>query len=170
MLVVVSREGTRSRAVNSAAVLRDAEAMLRALGQRGCELSVLLCDDATIHRLNKRFRKKDRPTDVLAFALREAAEGIASPALGDVVISLDTAARQARERGVATSVEARMLLAHGLLHLLGWDHRTDAEEHAMRAETERLTEAAERAEKRRARNPAGAKGRSVRRSRGGYGA
>mgnify|MGYP001189074999 CR=1 FL=1 len=139
MIVQVQRAGTRSRTVTSAAVEADARAMLRALKLPRAELSVLLCDDATIHELNRRHRKKNKPTDVLAFALREGPDGhLAGDTLGDVVISLDTATRQARERGVRTEAEVQMLLAHGLLHLLGWDHQTDAEDAAMRAETERL--------------------------------
>jgi probable rRNA maturation factor len=139
MIVQVQRAGTRSRTVTSAAVEADARAMLRALKLPRAELSVLLCDDATIHDLNRRHRKKNKPTDVLAFALREGPDGhLAGDTLGDVVISLDTATRQARERGVRTEAEVQMLLAHGLLHLLGWDHQTDAEDAAMRAETERL--------------------------------
>ena len=139
MIVQVQRAGTRSRTVTSAAVEADACAMLRALKLPRAELSVLLCDDATIHDLNRRHRKKNKPTDVLAFALREGPDGhLAGDTLGDVVISLDTATRQARERGVRTEAEVQMLLAHGLLHLLGWDHQTDAEDAAMRAETERL--------------------------------
>lgn len=146
MIVQVQRAGTRSRTVTSAAVEADARAMLRALKLPRAELSVLLCDDATIHDLNRRHRKKNKPTDVLAFALREGPDGhLAGDTLGDVVISLDTATRQARERGVRTEAEVQMLLAHGLLHLLGWDHQTDAEDAAMRAETERLLGVARKA-------------------------
>lgn len=139
MMVQVVRQGTRSRAVTAAEVKGAAETMLRALSLPRAELSVLLCDDATIHALNRDYRRKDKPTDVLAFALREGRDGhLAGDVLGDVVISLDTAQRQAQERGAATRDEVRMLLAHGLLHLLGWDHRTDAEDRKMRAEVDRL--------------------------------
>jgi probable rRNA maturation factor len=102
--------------------------MLEALGLTRAELSVMVCDDATIHGLNRAHRKKDRPTDVLAFALREGkVMPGAEDLLGDVVISLDTARRQAREHGRSLWAEVTMLLAHGLLHLVGYDHRTDAE-------------------------------------------
>ena len=74
--------------------------------------------------------------------------------LGDVIISLDTATRQARERGIVTRDEVRMLLAHGLLHLLGWDHRDDAEDARMRAETDRLLAALARSEARAKAAPA----------------
>ena len=124
----------------SAAEVRAAsEAMLRALKLPRAELSVLLCDDATIHALNRDYRKKNKPTDVLAFAMREGDDGhLAGDLLGDVIISLQTATRQAKERGVVTRDEVMMLLAHGLLHLLGWDHQTDADDERMRAETERM--------------------------------
>lgn len=160
MLVDVRREATGSRAVTNAEVKRGAEAMLRALGLPRAELSVLLCDDATIHALNRVHRKKNKPTDVLAFALREGEFGaLAGDALGDVVISLDTATRQARERNVATRDEVRMLLAHGLLHLLGWDHQTEAEDKAMRAETDRLVAVIARREQRFARELTAKRGR-----------
>lgn len=147
MIVQVVRQGTRSRVVSSAEVKGAAESMLRALALPRAELSVLLCDDVTIHALNRDYRRKDKPTDVLAFALREGRDGhLAGETLGDVVISLDTAQRQARERGTPTRAEVRMLLAHGLLHLLGWDHRTDAEDRRMRAEVDRLLAAVQRSE------------------------
>ncbi|MEZ4393036.1 MAG: rRNA maturation RNase YbeY [Polyangiales bacterium] len=149
MNISVMRQGTRARPVTVETVTRWSEVMLRAMGLKRAELSVLLCDDETIHGLNKGYRKKNRPTDVLAFALREGELGhLAGDALGDVVISLDTAKRQAEARGVAPREEVRMLLAHGILHLLGWDHQTDDEDARMRAETERLMERTRRLDRR----------------------
>jgi probable rRNA maturation factor len=149
MNVSVMREKTRSRVVSTAEIQQAAETLLRTLKLPKAELSVVLCDDATIHTLNRDYRRKDKPTDVLAFALREGPGGhLAGDLLGDVIISLDTATRQAKERAIATRDEVRMLLAHGLLHLLGWDHRTDAEDRRMRAETDRLLAALARAETR----------------------
>jgi probable rRNA maturation factor len=123
--------------------------MVRALDLGGVELSIALVDDEAIHALNRDFRKKDRPTDVLAFAMREDAGGAPRLAraadrevLGDVIISLETAARQARARRRPILDEVTMLLAHGVLHLLGYDHQTDAEERVMTAETRRLEAAA----------------------------
>lgn len=104
-------------------LVRTTEKMLAALGLPGSEVSLLVCDDATIHELNRDHRGKDRPTDVLAFAMREGSFGeLAGELLGDVVVSIDTARRQARERGHSTTAEIRFLLAHGLLHLVGYDH------------------------------------------------
>ena len=117
--------------------------MLIALRMPDAELSILLCDDATIHELNRDYRNKDRPTDVLAFAMREGEGGELHPSLlGDVVISIETARRQAREHGRSIAAEVTQLLAHGLLHLLGYDHRTDEEDRVMRARTDVLFAAA----------------------------
>lgn len=115
--------------VSALRVRADARRLLAALDETRAELSVSLVSDAEIHRLNRRYRGKDRPTDVLAFALREGARVPGDDAvLGDVVISLDTAARQAREHNVPTGHEVRTLLIHGVLHLLGYDHEVSAVE------------------------------------------
>ena len=94
--------------------------MLRRLAVEG-ELSVALVGDEEMHALNARYRGKDRPTDVLAFPADEDVRNTHG-LLGDVVISLDTAVRQASERDVEVAEEVRTLLAHGLLHLFGYDH------------------------------------------------
>jgi probable rRNA maturation factor len=143
MKVLVTTEGKAGRAVSAAMVKRAATAMLKALELPDAELSILLCGDAEIHVLNRDYRHKDKPTDVLAFAMREGENGEhAGNVLGDVVISLETAARQAAEHERSTEAEVLMLLAHGLLHLLGWDHQTSAEDRRMRAEVQRLVEVA----------------------------
>jgi len=96
---------------------------LRLLDQSDAELSVVLVDDPEMRRLNATYRHIDRATDVLAFAMREGdGSGLHPDVLGDVVISLDTAARQAAERGGTLEDEVRLLLTHGVLHLLGYDH------------------------------------------------
>jgi probable rRNA maturation factor len=120
--------------------------MLSYLERDEHELSILLTDDGFIRTLNKEHRGKDTPTDVLAFPLDEA-EGTPSvldhALLGDVVISLDTAERQARGRKHSLMSEVSFLLAHGILHLLGYDHETDEEEAKMNAMTKRLVESAQ---------------------------
>ena len=142
--------------VSTEEVRSAAEAMLRSLKLPRAELSVLLCDDATIHALNRDYRKKNKPTDVLAFAMREGEDGhLAGDLLGDVIISLETATRQAKERAVVTRDEVMMLLAHGLLHLLGWDHQTDADDKRMRAETDRMLAVIRRAAAAKAKRAAG---------------
>lgn len=120
--------------------------MLEALGMPDAELSILLCDDETIRRLNRRYRKKDRPTDVLAFPMNEGAGPSPHPGLlGDVVISLPTAARQAGERDRPIIEEVTFLLAHGLLHLVGYDHATPREEREMTRRTDALLASVEAA-------------------------
>ncbi len=95
------------------------------------EVTLRLTDDPTIRELNRVYRKRDKPTDVLAFAQREGEGGGLHPGLlGDIVISVETAARQAR-RGLER--ELLFLAAHGLCHLLGYDHSTDDEEAEMNA-------------------------------------
>ena len=87
------------------------------------ELSVLLCDDPFIQTLNATWRQKDEPTDVLSFAMGEGEDaGLNEDLLGDVVISVDTAARQAETEGHTLEAELRVLLVHGVLHLCGYDH------------------------------------------------
>jgi len=116
-----------------------ARRVLRELGRSRSELSVLLVDDPEIALLNARYRGIEGPTDVLAFPLLEGAHAEhAGPLLGDVVISLDTAARQARRARRSLDEEAAKLLIHGALHLLGHDHRHAAETRSMRAEERRL--------------------------------
>lgn len=103
------------------------------------ELSIVLCDDGFITELNAAWRDRDRPTDVLSFAQREGDGGREDdPILGDVVISVQTAARQAAARQLTLSQEIRILLVHGLLHLLGYDHRDDEERAEMEAEERAL--------------------------------
>ena len=105
------------------------------------EVALRLCADPAIHELNRAWRHKDKPTDVLAFAQREAARAD-SALLGDIVISVETAKRQAR-RGLHK--ELLHLASHGLCHLLGYDHRDDAEEATMNARAAALLAEALRA-------------------------
>ncbi len=121
MAVAVSSR-RRVRGIRAADVSRAANRLLELLGV-DAELSVLLVGDPEMQRLNREYRGKDAPTDVLAFALREGEAAPLHPdILGDVVISLDTAARQAQVRGATVDDEVRVLLTHGVLHLLGYDH------------------------------------------------
>jgi probable rRNA maturation factor len=119
-------------------VRRLADAMLAALELGDCELSVLLTNDREIQELNRLHRDKDKPTDVLSFPLDDAAGSEGTRWLGDVVISIDTAARQALGRKRGLLEEVRFLLAHGILHLIGYDHATKAEKREMDAMTRRL--------------------------------
>ena len=140
----VQKRATRSPAIETRQVRALGDHMLAALGLERAELSVLLTDDARIHELNREHRGVDRPTDVLAFpldALDQEAR-IGERLLGDVVISLPTADRQAKGRKRPLIEEVRFLLAHGLLHLVGYDHATAKEKREMTAMTRRLVRAA----------------------------
>ena len=106
---------------------RIAQQILRSADSAGAELSLSLVGDQRMCALNARYRRKARPTDVLAFAARDAPQP-ATPLLGDVVISLDTARRQARRAGQSLDRELVTLLIHGILHLLGYDHERSARE------------------------------------------
>ncbi len=124
------------------ALRSDAAAAMRAAGMARAELSVLLVDDAAIRALNRDFRGKDRPTDVLSFSqLEDARRSPRAPIeidpetralLGDVVISIDTALAQARRAGISARERLAALLVHGMLHLVGYDHeRSPAEARRM---------------------------------------
>ena len=124
-------------------ILRRIRAMIRLLQLDKAEVSFVLTDDKRVHQLNKIYRGKDRPTDVLAFAMHEGEFGaLAGHVLGDVIVSVPTARKQARSRRIPVLEEVTVLLAHGLLHLLGWDHETAAKDRRMQAETARLCAAA----------------------------
>ncbi|WP_437622802.1 rRNA maturation RNase YbeY [Sorangium sp. So ce1151] len=155
-VVSITIQGGPFKGVSTAVVRRRASKMLAHLALQGVELSVALVNDQAIHELNRTYRRKDKPTDVLAFPLleqngassrRRGRRGPVDPSvwhgmLGDVIVSIDTAARQAAERDRPLLDEITMLLGHGLLHLLGYDHKTDAEEREMTALTRELEVAA----------------------------
>ncbi len=114
-----------------AEVGRMVRAAAKSDGHADFEVGLRLTTDKEIRILNREFRGKDKATDVLAFAQREGPAGALHPELlGDIVISIDTARKQAK-RGLAT--ELLHLASHGLCHLLGYDHRDDAEERVMNA-------------------------------------
>jgi probable rRNA maturation factor len=144
-VVQVTTRGGPFAGVSAAVVRRRAEKMLQHLRLGAVELSVALVDDPTIHELNRTYRHKDKPTDVLAFPLQEGGSALKSPGsllLGDVIVSIETARRQATRHRRPLLAELTMLLAHGLLHLLGHDHQTDAQEREMTARTRELEAAA----------------------------
>jgi probable rRNA maturation factor len=118
-------------------------------GTRRVYVSLVLTDDAGITALNREFRGVDAPTDVLSFPQLEATGPVtAVPAdaplpLGDIVVSLQRAEAQARDYGHARGRELGFLLVHGLLHLLGYDHKTPAEAATMEAHQEAILHALE---------------------------
>jgi probable rRNA maturation factor len=116
----------RVKGVESKLLSKIAHRALEVLGLSKVELSIALVSDAQIKRLNKLYRNKDRPTDVLSFPIGEKVEDWLI--LGDIAISVDTAKRQAKELGHSLEEELKRLLVHGLVHLLGYDHELGGEE------------------------------------------
>jgi probable rRNA maturation factor len=139
-VTVLSR--CRLSGASAATVRRRARRLLGLLGE-AADLTVSLVDDPEMQRLNARYRGADRPTDVLAFAMREGRRAPGDERLlGDVVISLPTAAAQARPRRCTVADEVTTLLIHGVLHLLGYDHeRSAAEARRMRRKERELQRA-----------------------------
>ena len=125
MAVSISSKGRVDR-VPKNKLKRLAERVLISLGWKEIEFGIYLVDDRTIQDLNFRYRQKDAPTDVLAFPLEcpslQTEEGGPPRMLGEVVISVETAERQSEERGRTFHGEMAVLLIHGVLHLVGFDH------------------------------------------------
>ena len=141
LAVDVSSEGDAAIRLDPAAAEAEAGRVLRALGLgEGVELSVLLVGDERIREMNREWRGKDRPTDVLSFPQLEPGSTPEGP-LGDVVLNVDAIPRQAAEHGLDPAEELRFLLIHALLHLLGHDHHDTDARAAMEAEEQRLWEA-----------------------------
>lgn len=129
-----------------ATVRRVAERALHLAGAdlgEDVEVSVTLVDNDTIHQLNREHRGVDKPTDVLSFSQLEGEDEIEVPEgetlpLGDIVISLERCQEQAEDYGHSFDRELGFLVAHGMLHLLGYDHQTPEDEAAMMAKTEEI--------------------------------
>lgn len=104
------------------------------------ELSILILDDLEIAKLNKKYLDRSGPTNVIAFPMHEGPFGRMQPVLlGDVVISLDTAATEAQDAGISLERRFDQLLIHGILHLFGFDHeKTSEQAKAMRIKEEQL--------------------------------
>ncbi|MGA1844298.1 MAG: rRNA maturation RNase YbeY [bacterium] len=114
---------------------RVVERIFGVLGLQTQEVSILFVSDRYVRRLNKCYRGIDQPTDVLAFSMREGEwTDIQPQLLGDVVISVETAARQAKEVGHGLDRELTILLVHGILHLLGYDHMEKRDAERMQAQ------------------------------------
>jgi len=124
---------------------RTIEVVLARADIPGAEVSVTFCDDGFMRELHRTYLGEDAPTDVLSFPLYEAGEWREEYRrsreegrpflLGEIAVSLQRAADQAQERGVEVEEEVALLLVHGALHLLGYDHQTGEEARAMEEET-----------------------------------
>ena len=122
----------RSVSIGRRRVLGLAQTVLKLIGEASADMNLLLVGDQRMRRLNHRYRRKDRSTDVLAFAFREARAphgfNQAAAHLGDVVIALPTARRQAKAACRPLEEELVALLIHGVLHLCGYDHERSRSE------------------------------------------
>ena len=116
-----------------AVACRAAEAVLADRQTEG-EVTVLLCDDEAVAELNQRFRHKEGPTNVLSFPAAVSAR----PHIGDVALAYGVCAREAKAQGKTLEHHLTHLVAHGVLHLLGYDHMTDAEAEEMEALERRI--------------------------------
>ena len=117
------------RAIDRAGAAKLGRAVLNRIGRPAATASITFIRDRQMRRLNREYRGKDAPTDVLAFAyhenLSEHEPQAGDEDLGDVIISVETAARYATEQGLTFERELEWLIIHGLLHLAGYDHETD---------------------------------------------
>jgi probable rRNA maturation factor len=111
----------KSAALNERALLRFTQAARKAIGLKA-QVSLLLTSDRQMRQLNRCFRGRDKPTDVISFP---AVGAVSHKFAGDLAISVDIAARNARQLGHTLNDEIRVLILHGLLHLAGYDHEND---------------------------------------------
>ena len=124
----------------AAAFAQTPYASLTSHGELTAEVAITFGDDAQVHALNREWRDKDKPTNVLSFPQAEPEELDAAVAgdilfpellLGDIILAAETCAREAAEKGIALEAHASHLVVHGMLHLLGYDHIDDDEAEAM---------------------------------------
>lgn len=109
--------------VDLARVRRSLKRLMKELDVSNCEVSLLLVDDDQIQEINKNYLQRDRPTNVISFAMTDGAFGDLHPEiLGDIILSVETAARDAIACDIDFMDEVEFLLIHGLLHLLGYNH------------------------------------------------
>jgi len=106
--------------INRGKVIHCADQALKAMSEEAAELSLILVNDMYIRNLNWKYRRKDSATDVLAFPMRDS-RGLSGAILGDVVISVETAKREAKKRKKDFQDELDLYFVHGILHLLGYD-------------------------------------------------
>ena len=106
--------------------------------REGAEVSLLLADDAELQALNARWRGIDKPTNVLSFPAAPPDRLADAPTLGDIALAFETLAREAEEGGIPLRDRYRHLVAHGFLHLIGYDHGTDGEAERMEALEKRV--------------------------------
>ena len=100
-------------------------------GSESCDMTIVLTDDAQLHELNREYLGVDAPTDVLSFPASETDPETGTPYLGDILISIPRAMQQAQAAGHPVEAEVQLLVVHGTLHLLGYDHAEAEEKNRM---------------------------------------
>jgi probable rRNA maturation factor len=134
-LKIVIGNRQRRHPIEAKKARRLAERILSALGFTDSELSVTFVGDRAMRRLNRDYRGNDRPTNVLSFSMAEGEfSGMNPQLLGDVVISADTAFREAAEEGIPLAERIAFLVLHGILHVTGYDHERSGDAEARRME------------------------------------
>ncbi|WP_225072270.1 rRNA maturation RNase YbeY [Desulfuromonas sp. CSMB_57] len=135
MVTIHIENRQKSQKIETAVLAKVAQTILNASGCPDGELSVLIVDDAAIRIINRDYLQRDRATNVISFSMQEGEQaGLHPNLLGDVVISAETAARDAAEAGLGFESELYFLLLHGILHLLGYDHERGSAEQAAQME------------------------------------
>jgi probable rRNA maturation factor len=128
MEVLIDNRQSRQK-ISLKKIKQTVQVILDALDCPNCEISILIVDDPQIAELNQQYLNRQGPTNVIAFAMREGEFSDLSPhLLGDVVISTDTAAREAQLAATGTEQRFNELLVHGILHLMGYDHETSEDD------------------------------------------
>ena len=136
------RNTVRGSGIDARTIKRTAKRLLAAIGEKESAISISFVHDAEIREMNRAHRGKDKPTDVLSFPLLEEGDvSLGERLLGDVVISIETARRQAADYDAPLEAEINRLLIHGVLHVMGHDHEEAAERREMQAEERRLAQA-----------------------------
>lgn len=139
--MIYYRNDVRGSGIDRRELISTAQRLLGQIGESDAALSVSFVSDAAIRELNREYRGKDLSTDVLSFTLGSDARDGVERLLGDIVISVETARRQASQYGAPLQDEIYRLLIHGLLHLKGHDHEEAVERRIMRREERRLADA-----------------------------
>ena len=128
MEVLIDNRQSRHK-ISPTTIKQTVQVILDALDCPDSEISILIVDDPQIAELNQQYLNREGPTNVIAFAMRDGEFPDISPhLLGDVVISMDTASREARNAAMSTERRFNELLVHGILHLLGYEHETNEED------------------------------------------
>ncbi len=128
--------------IDKKGIRKKVESLLKNMGEGKSELSLVFVTDSCIRKLNRRYRNIDSKTDVLAFSMREG-RGLSrkSPVLGDVVVSTETAKREANKRDISVHKEITLYIVHGILHLLGYKDKTVTNRKKMKRKELELLEA-----------------------------